>query len=240
VQGMDALLRRGAAQFNLNLTDDQLALFENYINILTLWNQRVNLTRIIDPDEVVVKHFLDSLSVALVLPEPTTGLTIIDVGSGAGFPGIPLKIAMPQLASTLLETSGKKADFLDHLVTELGLQQVEVIKARVEEAGQAVAYRERYRVAVARAVGALPVLVEYLLPLVSVGGWVVAQKGHYPHQELLAAANALNLLGGTVRRVVPVKIPGLDGERHLVCIQKISPTPGLYPRRSGTPAKKPL
>jgi 16S rRNA (guanine527-N7)-methyltransferase len=237
---MRTLLRHGAAQFKLELTDNQLDQFESYAEALTLWNQRVNLTRITAPDEVAIKHFLDSLSVTVALPGSTTGLTVIDIGSGAGFPGIPLKIALPHLRPTLLETTGKKTAFLEHLIDTLKLQHVTVLKARAELAGQEDTYREQYSVAVARAVGSLAVLAEYMLPFVKVGGLVIAQKGHFPQQEIQEAAHALQLLGGKIKQVLSVTVPGLDGERHLVCVQKVTRTPRQYPRRAGTPAKKPL
>ncbi len=236
-----ALLQIGARQLlGLDLTPAQLAAFETYLRELLDWNQRMNLTSITEPQEVVTKHFLDSLSVGLALRDMPPTVALIDVGSGAGFPGLPLKIAWPQLRLTLLEATGKKAGFLEYVVNLLKLTNTTVLTARAEEAGRLPAHRERYDVAVARALAALPVLAEYTLPLVKVGGRVIAQKGQNPADELKQAANALGILGGRARPIQPVTVTGLDSERHLVVLQKIKPTPPQYPRRPGMPAQKPI
>lgn len=237
---MDSTLRDGAQQFNLALTEAQLNAFARYSQELIAWNQRVNLTSIVEPSEIVVKHFLDSLSVYQVLPGLPLSLSLVDVGSGAGFPGLPLKIALPELRLTLLESTGKKTAFLQHLIQVLNLTGVTILTARAEEAGRQPAQRERYDVAVARAVAPLPVLAEYTLPLVKRGGLVIVQKGQHPADELKAAANALGILGGKISQVLPVTVPGLEAERHLVVIQKNKSTPPQYPRRPGLPAKKPI
>lgn len=230
----------GAQQFNFSLTKAQLDAFECYRQELIAWNERVNLTGILDPEEIVVKHFLDSLSVHLVLPDRPSTLSLIDVGSGAGFPGLPLKIALPGLRLTLLEATGKKTLFLQHIVETLKLTGVTIVTARAEEAGRRPEHRERYDVAVARAVAPLPVLAEYTLPLVKVGGRVILQKGQHPADEVKLAANALGILGGRINQILPVTVPGLAAERHLVVIQKNKPAPPQYPRRPGLPAKKPI
>jgi 16S rRNA (guanine527-N7)-methyltransferase len=237
---MSQTLRDGARQFNLSLSVAQLSAFERYSQELIAWNERVNLTSIVEPHEIAVKHFLDSLSIYPVLPKMPADLALIDVGSGAGFPGLPLKIVLPGLRLTLLEATGKKTTFLQHVVQLLGLTDITVLTARAEEAGRDPDQRERYDVAVARAVAPLPVLVEYTLPLVKVGGQVIVQKGQYPADEIKAAANALGILGGQISQVLPVVVPGLAAERHLVVIQKNKTTPPQYPRRPGLPAKKPI
>jgi 16S rRNA (guanine527-N7)-methyltransferase len=237
---MYQILRDGAQRFNLSLTETQLSAFERYSQELIAWNQRVNLTGIIEPDEILVKHFLDSLSIFQVLPKPSSNLSLIDVGSGAGFPGLPLKIVMPDLRLTLLEATRKKTTFLQHIMQVLDLTGVTVLTDRAEEAGHRPDQRESYDVAVARAVAPLPVLVEYSLPLVKIGGRVIVQKGQHPADEIKAAANALGILGGKVGQILPVAVPGLAAERHLVVIQKNKATPPQYPRRSGLPAKKPI
>jgi 16S rRNA (guanine527-N7)-methyltransferase len=237
---MYQILRDGAQRFNLSLTETQLSAFERYSQELIAWNQRVNLTGIIEPDEILVKHFLDSLSIFQVLPKPSSNLSLIDVGSGAGFPGLPLKIVMPDLRLTLLEATRKKTAFLQHIVQVLDLTGVTVLTGRAEEAGHRPDQRESYDVAVARAVAPLLVLVEYSLPLVKIGGRVTVQKGQHPADEIKAAANALGILGGKVGQILPVAVPGLAAERHLVVIQKNKATPPQYPRRSGLPAKKPI
>jgi 16S rRNA (guanine527-N7)-methyltransferase len=237
---MRALLQRGLAQFDIGLTAEQLDVFDAYAQLLIEWNQRMNLTRIVEPSQIATKHFLDSLSVLPALPREPHPLKIIDVGSGAGFPGVPLKIVQPDLSLTLLEATEKKVRFLDHLIVTLNLQDVIILHARAEEAGQQALHRAGYNVAVARAVAALPVLAEYLLPFVQLGGYAIVQKGQYPTQELQAAVNAVEILGGAIEQVIPVNIAGLDGARHLVCVQKVNSTPKQYPRRAGLPAKKPL
>lgn len=237
---MDEFLLTGAAQLGLTLTPHQLSLFDQYQRELLASNEKINLTRIVDPAEITVKHFLDSLSMAAALPGSVAPVSLIDVGAGPGFPGIPLKIALPNLRLTLLEATGKKADFLRHVVETLALPTVRVVKARAEEAGQQPAHRQKYDVAVARAVSALPVLLEYTLPLVKVGGVVIAAKGQAPDAEVRESSAALKILGGRLDRVVPVTVPGLDAARHLVIIKKIKLTPKNYPRRPGLPAKNPL
>lgn len=196
------------------------------------------MTSIVEPQEIVSKHFLDSLSVYQVLSGLPPDSTLIDVGSGAGFPGLPLKIVLPDLRLTLLEATGKKTAFLHHIVQVLDLTGVIVLTTRAEEAGRHPDQRERYDIAVARAVAPLPVLAEYMLPLVKVGGRVIVQKGQHPADEIKAAANALGILGGKVSQTLAVIVPGLAAERHLVVIQKNKATPPQYPRRSGLPAKK--
>jgi 16S rRNA (guanine527-N7)-methyltransferase len=237
---MSPTLYDGAQQFNLSLTEAQLHAFDRYSQELIIWNERVNLTSIVEPQEIVVKHFLDSLSVYQALSGLPPDLRLIDVGSGAGFPGLPLKIALPDLRLTLLEATGKKTAFLRHIVQVLALTGVTVLTARAEEAGRRPDQRERYDAAVARAVAPLPVLAEYMLPLVKVGGRVVVQKGQHPAAEIKTAANALGILGGKVSQTLAVTVPGLAAERHLVVIQKNKATPPQYPRRPGLPAKKPI
>lgn len=237
---MSLTLRDGAQQFNLFLTETQLNAFERYSQELITWNQRVNLTSIVEPQKIVVKHFLDSLSVYQALSGLPPDLALIDVGSGAGFPGLPLKIVLPDLRLTLLEATGKKTAFLHHIVQVLNLTGVTVLTARAEEAGRRPDQRERYDAAVARAVAPLPVLAEYTLPLVRVGGRVIVQKGQHPAAEIKVAANALGILGGKVSQTLAVRVPGLDAERHVVVIQKNKATPPQYPRRPGLPAKKPI
>jgi 16S rRNA (guanine527-N7)-methyltransferase len=237
---MPQILYKGAQQFNLSLTEAQLRAFELYSQELIAWNQSINLTRIVEPREIAVKHFLDSLSVCLALPDLSLPFFMIDVGSGAGFPGLPLKIARPGIELTLVESTAKKTAFLRHMVDVLNLTGVTVLTARAEEAGRRPNHRQRYDVAAARAVAPLPVLAEYTLPLVKVGGRVIIQKGKNPTAELKDAAKALEILGGQVKQILPVSVPGLEAARHLLIIQKDKATPEQYPRRPGRPAKRPL
>lgn len=223
----------------LRLTDRQVADLQVYENELLSWNSQFNLTAIRDSESIRVKHFLDSFSCILALRD-LPPKSLIDIGTGAGFPGIPLKIVFPKMRLTLVESVSKKANFCHHMVETLGLEGVTVLSDRAEEVGQAVDHRQKYDWAVARAVASLPVLVEYLLPLVRVGGRILAQKGESAHAEAHESERALALLGGRLRQLLPVTLPGVVEERFLVVIDKIAATPPLYPRRTGIPAKKPL
>ncbi len=235
-----SLLKVGAAAFDLTLTPAQLDAFEQYAQALVEWNQRSNLTRITDPAEIAVKHFLDSLSVYPLLPPLPLDAALIDIGTGPGFPGLPIKIVRPELRLSLVESVGKKTAFLHHIVESLGLHDVKVITARAEDVGRQADHRERYDVAVARAVTAMQILAEYTLPLLKIGGRVIAQKGQSPAKEVDAADRAIKLLGGQLEAIRAVTVPYLSAERHVVCLRKVSPTPKQFPRRSGLPAKRPL
>jgi 16S rRNA (guanine527-N7)-methyltransferase len=223
----------------ISLDRDQIRAFESYLEFLLEWNQRINLTAITDRDEIWRKHFLDSLSCLKVIPR-SGELRIVDVGTGAGFPGIPLKIAFPEIQLTLVEAVGKKAEFCRLLAGHLQLRGVTILHARVEEIGCDPQQREQYDGAVARAVARMPVLAEYLLPLVKVGGWALAQKGESGPQEMEAAAGAVRLLGGAPETIVPVEYAGIVEKRFLILLRKQSPTPAKYPRRAGAASKKPL
>lgn len=223
----------------LKLTPRQVRAFRDYEQVLMLWNEKFNLTAIRDAEGIRTKHFLDSLSTLLELKDPVPE-TLVDVGTGAGFPGIPLKIALPDLRLTLVESVGKKCDFLRHTISLLKLDNVEVVTLRAEDVGQIPQYREHYDWAVARAVSSMPVLAEYLLPLVRVGGGVLAQKGENAHAEVQSAERALQILGGNLRKLRLVTLPGVADERHLVVLDKKAATPSQFPRRAGLPSKKPL
>lgn len=238
-------LQAGAQAFGLHLTDRQLAMFQTLYEELVEWNERFNLTAITDYEQVQIRHFLDSLSCLLAFRQQpfermNEPLRCIDIGSGAGFPGLPVKIYWPQIQMVLLEATGKKVDFLEHVVARLGLKGVTAIKGRAEELAHDPAHRERYDVALARAVAGLPVLVEYMLPFCRLGGLAVAQKGASAQEETQAAEQAISFLGGQVQQVIPVELLGLAEQRYLVVLKKVARTPEQYPRRPGIPAKRPL
>jgi 16S rRNA (guanine527-N7)-methyltransferase len=237
---MERLIDGAQQLLGLKLTPQQRQAFRLYHKELVEWNARFNLTAITDPEGVQIRHFLDSLSCLLVISDDMRGQSLIDVGSGAGFPGLPLKIIYPALRLTLLEATGKKANFLRHLVDLLELQGVTVINARAEELSHDLAHREAYDWVVARAVAAMPTLVEYLLPLCCLGGHCLAQKGEGAAAEVSSAESAILLLGGRLNRLLPVELPGLAEIRHLVIIDKVARTPTKYPRRPGIPTKRPL
>lgn len=236
---MEKLVQDAQALFNLRLTSRQVAAFLTYERELLEWNQKFNLTAIRDEAGIRTKHFLDSFSCALAW-KANPPARLIDVGTGAGFPGLPLKILYPNMQVTLVESVGKKAMFCQHIVRLLGLEKVEVIQARAETLGQMREHREQYDWGVARAVANLRVLAEYLLPLIRVGGVMLAQKGESGPVEVHAADNAIKLLGGKVRQLLPVILPGVVEERHLVLVDKVAATPLAYPRKPGVAVKKPL
>ena len=223
----------------LKLSPRQLRAFRDYERELLSWNEKFNLTAIREVEDIRTKHFLDSLSTLLELKDPAP-TTLVDVGTGAGFPGIPLKIALPDLRLTLVESIGKKSEFCRHVVNQLQLDEVEVLTLRAEDVGQQSRYREQFDWAVARAVASLPVLAEFLLPLVRVGGALLAQKGGNAHAEVHAAERSIQLLGGSLRKLSLVTLPGVVDERYLVVVDKKAATPPIYPRRAGMPLKKPL
>jgi len=229
----------GARVLGLPMSPHQLAQFERYAADLVEWNRRANLTTIVDPLDIVRKHFLDSLSVLSVC-DPDLGARIVDVGSGAGFPGLPLRIARPDLHVTLLEATRKKCDFLRHVVGVLALDNVHVVNARAEDAARDAAHRERYDVSVARAVAEAPTLLEILLPFVKVGGCALAMKSGGVEAEVERAGAAIAALGGRVQRIAPVNVPGIDEPRYVVVVDKVTPTPDKYPRRAGMPHKRPI
>ncbi len=236
---MDFLPTQSKTLLGLQLSTRQVELFALYEKELLEWNEKFNLTAIRKPEEIRSKHFLDSLTCLLGfhIPKPWK---MIDIGTGAGFPGIPLKIAYPHLRLTLVESVGKKADFCRHMVELLQLEKVDVLQARAEDLGHITGHREAYDLAVARAVAALPVLVEYLLPLVKVGGRMIAQKGESAPAETHSAEHAIRVLGGRVHQITPVVLPGVADERYLVLIDKVAASPSTYPRRAGLAAKRPL
>jgi 16S rRNA (guanine527-N7)-methyltransferase len=224
---------------NLNLNAAQLAALETYEAELIAWNQMVNLTAIDQPEKIRVKHFLDSLTCVLVMRD-TPMARVIDVGSGAGFPGIPLKIICPSMHLTLVESVGKKAAFCQHIVDRLELKGVKILQERAEVIGRHEQHRQMYDWALARAVAVMPVLMEYLLPLVRIGGYALAMKGESAPAEAHEAEHAIQILGGHLRQLVPVILPGVEDERYLVVINKVAATPEIYPRRVGKPMKRPL
>lgn len=235
-----ARLQEGAhSLLAIDLNQEQLETFAWYRSELEAWNLRFNLTAIIDPLQIETKHFLDSLTCLLAAPEGLSG-RIVDVGTGAGFPGLPLKIVFPEIRLTLVESSEKKANFCRHVVEELGIKRVEILHARAEDIGQQPEFRHKFDYALARAVAPLPVLAEYLLPLLHIGGRAVAQKGSNAPAEAHAAEEALRILGGRVERLITIELPYVAETRYLVVIDKVAATPLKYPRRPGIPTKKPL
>jgi 16S rRNA (guanine527-N7)-methyltransferase len=232
-------LKTAATDFGLSLSDEQVRMFSHYQEILVEWNQKINLTAITDPQEIAVKHFIDSLSCldAEVFP---IGCSVIDVGTGAGFPGLPLKIYRPDIQLCLVDSLQKRIKFLQTVIKDLEIKNVEIHHLRAEEAGRLKGCRARFDVAVSRAVARLGVLCELCLPLVRVGGYFVAMKGAKFREEISEAEIAVKIMGGRIRQVKEVSLPGLDDVRAVIFIEKEKSTPEKYPRRPGIPEKNPL
>jgi 16S rRNA (guanine527-N7)-methyltransferase len=235
------LLITGAAALGIPLDEAQQRQFARYYQELVEWNRRVNLTSVTEWEQVQAVHFLDSLTVALALPPAVIqGGRVLDVGSGGGFPGLPLKIAFPRLQVGLLESRGKKAAFLRHLAARLELGGVEVYQGRAEELARDPALREAFDAVLARGLEKMPVLAEITLPFARIGGILVAQKKGDIALELAEAQEALYSLGGGTPEVRWLQVPALPEARALVVVPKVAPTPEKYPRRPGMPAKRPL
>ncbi|MCD6453171.1 MAG: 16S rRNA (guanine(527)-N(7))-methyltransferase RsmG [Dehalococcoidales bacterium] len=233
-------LNAGAIKLGLRLSSRQREQFQSYYEALIDWNKRMNLTRITDYQEVQIKHFLDSLTVTLAWPLRKPNARFIDVGAGAGFPGIPIKILLPDLRLVLLDATAKRANFLYHLTSKLGLDNVDIVVGRAEEIAHQPLYREAFDIVLSRAVAPLATLVELTLPFCAIGGSFIAHKKGAIGQEISQASQAIELLGGKLREVKRVALAEFTGERELVIVDKISLTPKRYPRRPGMPAKRPL
>ena len=233
------ILKDGSKELNVEITGHQVDQLIKYKDILLEWNQKMNLTAIEEEKEVMIKHFLDSLSCIQTKYLKTEG-RMIDVGTGAGFPGVPLKIALPNIELTLLDSLKKRIGFLEEVCRETNLINVEFLHGRAEDFGQNKAHREKYDYAVSRAVAALNVLVEYCLPFVKVGGYFICQKGPGLIEELPEAKNAIKILGGEVVDQIVIDLPFSDITHHILVIKKIKQTPIKYPRKAGKPSKEPI
>lgn len=236
---MEKLIHEAQELFNVHITGGQVMSLITYEKELLEWNQKINLTAIRDVESIRIKHFLDSFSCVLAWTS-NPPLHLIDVGTGAGFPGIPLKILYPHMKLTLIESVGKKAKFCQHIVDTLGLKDVDIVHSRAEVLGQDPNHREKYDWAVARAVAKLNVLSEYLIPLVKRGGHMLAQKGESGPAEAQSAEKAMKILGGKMEQLVTVNLPGVVDDRYLVVVNKVAATPPKYPRKPGIPTKLPL
>jgi 16S rRNA (guanine527-N7)-methyltransferase len=236
-------LVEGAGKLGIKLNSRQVRQFELYYRELIEWNERINLTAITDYSSVQVKHFLDSLTITLALPEEEVkrpDSNIIDIGTGAGFPGVPLRILFPHPRLVLLEPTTKKTAFLHHIIHKLELQNVEVLNSRAEEAAHLPAYREQFALVLSRAVALLPTLVELTLPFCRIGGRFIAQKKGEIDQEVDRAKEAIAALGGKLGQIKKIELDEFNDARYLVVIDKICPTPGKYPRRAGLPKRRPI
>lgn len=229
----------GAKKLGIQLNSRQIEQFETYFRELVDWNQRMNLTAITEYEDVQIKHFLDSLTLSLVW-KPSTVASIIDVGTGAGMPGIPLKILYSNIKLVLLDSVAKKSAFLEHLKHKLQLPDIEVTVGRAEEEAHRPEYREKFNIVLSRAVAELPTLVELALPFCAIGGIFIAQKKGEITDEVERAYHAIALLGGKLREVRSIELEEFSEKRYLVIIDKVSHTPEQYPRRAGVPKKRPI
>ncbi|MCK4533602.1 16S rRNA (guanine(527)-N(7))-methyltransferase RsmG [bacterium] len=256
---IENLFKEGLSSLGIKINPGQLNAFLIYLEELKKWNKQFNLTSIVQDEDIIFKHFIDSLTCfccfSSFLPQKTekdVGLInntdlwktcrVLDIGSGAGFPGLPLKICVPEIKLTLLESSRKKTLFLKHICEKLQLKDVLILYNRAEICAKDLQYREKYEIVVSRAVGKLSFLVEYCLPFVKVNGIIIAQKGPAIEKELNEAEKAINLLGGKVKEIkkIALKFEEIELKRNLVVIEKVFPTPGKYPRKPGIPSKRPI
>lgn len=236
---MNNVLTEKVKELSIVLNDKQIQQFEQYYNILVEWNKVMNLTAITEYEEVVEKHFLDSLTIVNAIHVEKIE-TLIDVGTGAGFPGIPLKIAFPHLKVTLLDSLNKRIKFLNEVIDLLELNDIKAIHGRAEDYAKQAEYREQYDICVSRAVANLATLSEYCLPYVKVDGLFVPYKSGEIDEELKSSEKAVSILGGKVEEVVKFQLPGTDIGRSFVKIHKMKETKKKYPRKAGMPTKEPL
>lgn len=229
------------ANYGFKLSSKQKEQFATYYNKLIEFNKKVNLTRITDKNEVYLKHFFDSITPLLEFSDLFKGeKSLCDVGAGAGFPSLPIKILCPDLSITIVDSLGKRLKFLDELVSDLSLDKVTLVHSRAEDAGQNKNLREKFDLVTGRAVARMSVLSEYCLPLAKVDGYLVTLKGPKAQDELADAKNAIEVLGGSVKEVKELMLPDTDDERTLIVVKKVKATPKKYPRQAGTPSRKPL
>ena len=232
-----SVLVEKAKLIGIEITESQAEKFYTYMCLLLEWNEKMNLTAITDPMEVIIKHFIDSITIS---KEIENGKKVIDVGTGAGFPGIPLKIVRPDISVTFLDSLNKRITFLNAVIEALELENVETIHGRIEELGRNKKHREIYDYATSRAVANLAVLSEYMLPMVKVGGKCICMKGANVEEEILDAKKAVQILGGRIEKVDEFLLADTDMKRNIIVIEKENGTPGKYPRKAGVPAKEPL
>lgn len=236
---MERFLQEKLGMLSVEVNKEKIDQFNQFYDILVEWNKVMNLTAITDYKDVVEKHFLDSLSIERILN--LDGIkTVMDVGTGAGFPGIPLKIIYPELKVTLLDSLNKRVKFLNEVIRQLELKNIDAIHGRAEDIGKNENYREKYDLCVSRAVSNLATLSEYCMPFVKVGGVFVSYKSGDIDEEVLKSKKAVSLFGGKIEEVVKFQLPGTDINRAFVKIKKIKEMPRKYPRKSGIPSKEPL
>lgn len=226
-----------ANKINIMFTEEQIIQFYKYMNLLIEWNKKINLTSIEEPQEIILKHFIDSLTINSYIED---NQTLVDVGTGAGFPGIPIKIYRPNVKIVLVDSLNKRINFLNEVIKELNLKDIETVHSRVEDFGKNSKYRESFDIVTARAVSNLAVLSEYLVPLTKIGGNCICMKGNEVEEECNNAKNAIKILGGKISKIDTFKLPESNISRNIIVIQKTNKTPNKYPRKAGIPSKEPL
>ncbi len=237
IEKFEEILRTYLKKIDIELSKKQIEQFYTYMNLLLEWNEKINLTAITEPEEVILKHFVDSLTISAYIKK---GSKLVDMGTGAGFPGIPLKILRDDIEITLVDSLNKRINFLNEVIKELELREISTVHARAEEFGQNKKYREKFDIATSRAVANLSTLSEYLVPLVKLEGKIICMKGSEVKEEVENAKNAIKILGGKMEKEESFNLPNSDMKRNLVIIKKIKNTPAKYPRKPGTPAKEPI
>ena len=237
IQEFSDLMRDYGKEINIVFTEEQLNKFYKYMNMLIEWNEKINLTAIIEPKEIILKHFIDSLTIMKYI-QPNK--SVIDIGTGAGFPGIPIKIMREDLNMTLLDSLNKRINFLNEVIKELELENIIAVHARIEEYAKNKQYREKYDIATSRAVANLTTLSEYMLPMVSIEGTAICMKGSDVTDEIFKSKNSIKILGGKINKIEEFTLPKSDNKRNLIIIEKIEQTPNKYPRKPGMPSKDPL
>jgi len=238
MSNIDTLVQ-GISELQLDIGSDKLEKFRTYKTLLKEWNEKINITAIKDDDEIDIKHFLDSLTI-FKTDKITEGKSVIDIGTGGGFPGVPIKIVEDSLEVVLLDSLNKRLKFLDEVIKELGLKNIRTMHERAEDLGNNMDYREKFDIAVSRAVASLNILAEYCLPFVKPNGYFIAMKGSGSNDEIKEAENAIKTLGGKLENKIDIKIPQSDIVHSLLIIKKIGHTPTKYPRQSGKIKKNPL
>ena len=230
-------LDQQARKIDIMLSEEQLQKFYKYMKLLLEWNEKINLTAIIEPKEIILKHFIDSLSIIKYIKNKNS---LVDVGTGAGFPGIPIKIVLPEIKVILIDSLNKRITFLNEVISQLDLKYIEAVHSRVEDFARNKEYREKFDVATARAVAQLPIILEYLIPLTKVKGNIICMKGNKIDEEIKKSKKAISVLGGNLEKKDNFYLPDTDIERNIIIVNKVEKTSSKYPRKAGIPSKNPI